>query len=140
MIYIGADHGGFDLKTQIIDYFKKNDILFTDLGTNSTESVDYPDFAHAVCKKVLEEKSNLGILICKTGVGMSIAANKVSGIRAALCKDAEVAALCRQHNNANVLCLGARDLDVASAIQIINAFLSAEFEGGRHQKRVDKFE
>lgn len=140
MIYIGSDHGGFVLKKQIMDYFDKNGIKYQNLGTDSAESVDYPDYAHAVCNRVLRNPNNIGILICKTGVGMSIAANKIKGIRAALCKDTEVAALCRQHNNANVLCLGARDLDENDTIDIINAFLSAQFEGGRHQTRVDKFE
>lgn len=140
MIYIGADHGGYILKKDVMNFFDKKGIKYQNLGTDSDQSVDYPDYAYAVCKKVLENQSNFGILICKTGIGMSIAANKIKGIRAALCKDAEVASLCRQHNDANVLCLGARDLDAEQASQIIEAFLSAQFEGGRHQKRVDKFE
>ena len=140
MIYIGADHGGYLLKKEITDYFDKNGIQYQNLGTDTGDSVDYPDYAKAVCQNVLQSPENFGILICKTGVGMSIAANKIRGIRAALCKDVEVATLCRQHNNANVLCLGARDLDAIEAIKMVKAFLYAQFEGGRHQKRVDKFE
>lgn len=140
MIYIGCDHGGVEVKNEIVKHLEEKNVSCVDVGTNSLNSVDYPDFAKKVCEKVLRNPKNVGILICKTGVGMSISANKFKGIRAALCKDATVAKLCRQHNNANVLCLGARNLSPQKAIKMVDVFLKTEFSGGRHQVRVDKIE
>ena len=137
-IFLASDHAGFTLKTKIISYLKENSINHIDLGCDSNEkSVDYPDYAHALCQK-FDEKENIGILICGSGVGVSIAANRYPNIRAALCMGEEIAKLSRQHNDANVLCLGARFLEEDKAITIIKTFLETSFENGRHQIRVDK--
>src|SRR3990172_1089435 len=132
MIFIGADHAGFELKGKIIEHLKEKNIKLEDEGTYSEESVDYPDFAKKVAEKVLNNKNALGILICGTGIGISIAANKVNGIRAALCTNEIMAEYARKHNNANVLCIGARIVGEELAWSIVNTFLSNEFEGGRH--------
>ena len=138
-IFVGSDHGGFDLKSYICKFFSDTGINYTDCGTFSSESVDYPDIAEDVCKNnLLKTPDSLAILICGTGIGISIAANKINGIRAALCLNDNMAKLARQHNNANVLCLGGRILDKELAISIINSFLGSEFDGGRHQNRIDK--
>ena len=110
-ISIGSDHAGYILKDFIVDYLKQNQHTITDFGCNSAESVDYPDYAHKVCVDFIHKKSNYGILICGTVIGMSMAANKVAGVRAALCKDVYSAEMTRKHNNANILCLGARNTD-----------------------------
>ena len=139
MIYIASDHGGFALKKVILNYLKKKKIRYEDLGTNSLESVDYPDIAQKLCKKVLESKSK-GILICGAGIGMGIAANRFKGIRAAVCTNEYMARMAIRHNNANVLCLGARVLGDEIAKEIVDAFLSSKFEAGRHKRRVLKLD
>lgn len=136
-IYIGSDHAGFDLKEQIKKLFE-GQYEFVDLGTNSSESVDYPDFAHAVAEEVLKGTDRVGVLICGTGNGMAMTANKHAGIRAALCWSPEISALARQHNNANILVLPARFITTDNAVETMNAFFNAVFEGGRHQRRIDK--
>lgn len=136
-IYIGSDHAGVELKTLVKEHFSKR-FDFEDAGTFSTESVDYPDFAHVVANNVLNNSQSLGILICGTGNGMAITANKHAGIRAALCWSPEIAALAKQHNNANIIVLPARFISTEMAMDTLNAFLTAEFEGGRHQRRIDK--
>ena len=139
-IAIGADHGGYSLKEILIEDLKSSGYDLEDLGTYSTDSVDYPDFSQKVCNQVTQGQADLGILICGTGIGMSIAANKHQGIRAALCGDVYSAKLTRQHNNSNVLCLGARVIGDELAKMIVHTWLDAEFEGGRHQGRLDKLE
>lgn len=139
-IAIGADHGGYSLKEILIEDLKSSGYDLEDLGTYSTDSVDYPDFSQKVCNQVTQGQADLGILICGTGIGMSIAANKHQGIRAALCGDVYSAKLTRQHNNSNVLCLGARVIGDELAKMIVQTWLDAEFEGGRHQGRIDKLE
>lgn len=138
MIYIGCDHGGFALKQEIFKYIKEDlGEEAEDLGCYDTSSVDYPDYAEKVCRKVVSENAK-GILICGTGIGISIAANKIAGIRCALCSEPFSAEMTRRHNNANVLAMGGRTVGTELAKSIVKAFLSAEFEGGRHQKRLDK--
>jgi len=138
MLYIGSDHGGFKLKGSIIEYLKEKNIDTEDCGAYSEDSVDYPDFAKAVAEKVLSDEGSLGIVICGTGIGISIAANKVNGIRAALCTNEAMAKLARQHNNANILAFGERIVGLELAKSIVDAFLHYGFEGGRHARRVDK--
>ena len=133
-LYIASDHAGFALKSKLCDRFES----LVDLGTNSEESVDYPDFARKLTNEVLKDPDNLGILICGTGVGMSIAANRVKGIRAGLVSNNEIARLIRQHNNANVLVLPGRFMDEEEAIKSVKTFIETEFEAGRHQARIDK--
>ena len=133
-LYIASDHAGFALKSKLCVFFKS----LVDLGTNSEESVDYPDFAHKLTNEVLKDNSNLGILICGTGVGMSMAANRVKGNRAGLVSNNEIARLIRQHNNANVLVLPGRFMDEEEAIKSVKTFIETEFEAGRHQARIDK--
>ena len=133
-LYIASDHAGFALKSKLCNRFES----LVDLGTNSEESVDYPDFAHKLTNEVLKDAGNLGILICGTGVGMSMAANRVKGIRAGLVSNNEIARLIRQHNNANVLVLPGRFMDEEEAIKSVKTFIETEFEAGRHQARIDK--
>ncbi|MBE6692935.1 MAG: ribose 5-phosphate isomerase B [Ruminococcaceae bacterium] len=140
MIALGCDHGGLEIKNAIIEDFKKKGIEFIDLGTNTTDSVDYPVYAKAVCAEVISGKCEKGILCCGTGIGMSIAANKVKGIRAAVLSDSFSAEMTRKHNNSNVLCLGGRVIDSEKAVELANIFISTEFEGGRHEKRVAMLE
>jgi ribose 5-phosphate isomerase B len=140
ILAIASDHAGVSYKKDLIAYLTEKGYECINLGTDTEDSVDYPLYADAVCKKVTTGEADLGILICGTGIGMSIAANKHKGIRAGLCGDPESAALTRQHNNANVLCMGARILSFEKAIEITEAFLGAEFMGGRHQRRVDMLE
>lgn len=137
-IAIAADHGGFELKDSMVEYIKGLGNEVMDLGTNSADSVDYPDYAKKVCEEIQQENSDLGILICGTGIGMSLAANKFEGIRAACVSDVYSAKMSRNHNNANVLCIGARVIGDEVAKLIIKTFLENEFEAGRHQRRVDK--
>ncbi len=137
MIAIGSDHAGFQLKQQLINYFEENKIKYEDLGTNSLESVDYPDFGFKVGKAVTTGKYNYGIVICGTGIGISIAANKVKGVRAALVYDENTARLAKEHNNANIIAFGGRTTSLPEAIKIINAYQGATFEK-RHQNRIDK--
>ncbi|MFO1502065.1 MAG: ribose 5-phosphate isomerase B [Verrucomicrobiota bacterium] len=139
-IAVGADHAGLALKDTLKDYLLKRGINVADLGTNASESSDYPDFARAVAEEVVSGRSQLGLLICSTGIGMSIAANKVPGIRAALVTNEETALLARQHNDANVLCLGQKITLPDHAKRIIDTFLEARFQGGRHERRLDKIE
>ena len=133
-IYIASDHAGYELKTKLCNFFK----TFVDLGTNSNERVDYPDFAYKLTTKVSQNNDSFGILICGTGVGMSIAANREKSIRAGLVNSAEIAGLIRQHNNANVLVLPGRFMQDEEAKKCIKIFLETEFEAGRHQQRIDK--
>ncbi|WP_306479409.1 ribose 5-phosphate isomerase B [Finegoldia magna] len=137
-IAIAADHGGFELKDSMVEYIKSLGNEVVDLGTNSADSVDYPDYAKKVCEEIQQGNSDLGILICGTGIGMSLAANKFDGIRAACVSDVYSAKMSRNHNNANVLCIGARVIGDEVAKLIIKTFLENEFEAGRHQRRVDK--
>jgi len=136
-IAIGCDHWGVNLKPNIIKVITGAGHSYEDFGCYTTDSVDYPDIAKKVAEAVTRDYFECGILICGTGIGMSIAANKVKGIRAALCHDAFSAQRARQHNDANILCLGARE-EQEPVAEIVNAFLTGEFEGGRHQRRVDK--
>ena len=137
-IAIAADHGGFELKDSMVEYIISLGNEVMDLGTNSADSVDYPDYAKKVCEEIQQENSDLGILICGTGIGMSLAANKFEGIRAACVSDVYSAKMSRNHNNANVLCIGARVIGDEVAKLIIKTFLENKFEAGRHQRRVDK--
>ncbi len=138
MIILACDHAGYNLKEQIKEFFNKENITTIDVGTYSTEMVDYPDYAKAGNQKVVENNNNVGIYICGTGIGMSIAANKNPKIRAALCDSTNFAALARKHNNANVLVLPGRYVSKQKAIRIIKVFLTTNFEGGRHARRVKK--
>lgn len=135
-IFIGSDHAGFELKSVLQDELLL-EYLVTDCGANSTDSVDYPLFAHDVANNVLSNPDSIGILICATGIGMSIAANRHRGIRAALCRGVKDVKLARHHNNANVLVLGATHTSPDEAIEMIKAFLSTSFDGGRHEKRIN---
>lgn len=137
-IAIAADHAGYDLKEAIKEHFTKHGYIFKDFGTNSGESVDYPDFAHPLAESVENGTYKRGITICGSGNGISMAANKHQGVRAALCWIPEIAALARQHNAANVCSLPARYISSEKAIEIVNTFLTTDFEGGRHQRRVEK--
>ncbi len=139
-IGIGSDHGGFELKESIKEYLKQEGIEYVDYGTNSTESVDYPDFGKKVAEAVVSKEVDRGIVICGTGIGISISANKVSGIRCALCGDTFSARMSRAHNNANILALGGRVTGVGLALDIVKEFLEGEFEGGRHARRVNKID
>jgi len=139
-IAFGADHGGFELKEILRKHLEARGVAIADFGTNSRESTDYPDYAQLVGQSVIAHKAHLGVLVCTTGIGMSIAANKLPGIRAALVADEATAALCRQHNNANVLCLAGKTTPPETAKKIVDAFLHAHFEGGRHERRVNKME
>lgn len=137
IIAFGCDHGGFDYKKAVIDHLTAAGCEVIDCGCNSSEAVDYPIYADAVCKAITEGKADLGILICGTGIGMSIAANKHKGIRAAACENTFSARATREHNNSNILCLGARVIGVGLALDMIDLFVTTEFAGGRHQRRVD---
>ncbi len=137
-IAIGSDHGGYDLKRLIVSYLKDQGGEVVDVGCHSLESVDYPDFAELVCEQVQSGTCPGGILICGTGIGMSIAANRYRDIRAALCHEAYTARMSREHNNANVLCIGARVVGQEVALDIVRAWISTEFAGGRHQVRLAK--
>ena len=136
-ITIGCDHAGYELKLKVIDHLKSRGIEVIDVGTHSTDSCDYPNIAHAVCKNIQDGVTELGILVCGTGIGMSMAANKHRGIRAAVCGDIFSATMTRRHNDANVLCLGARVIGVELAKMLVDAFVSAPFDGGRHTPRVE---
>ena len=137
MIAIGCDHGGFELKCAVMNHLLNKKIEYVDCGCEG-ERCDYPDIAETVCKKVTSGECELAILICGTGIGMSIAANKIKGIRAAVCSDWYSAKYTRLHNNANVLCLGGRVLGAGLALELVDVFLETEFEGGRHSDRIDK--
>lgn len=137
-IAIASDHGGYELKETLKKHLEEKKISFTDCGTDSTASCDYPDFAEKACRLVQEGKAERAVLICGTGIGMSIAANKMRGIRAACCHDTFSAHFTRAHNDANVLCMGARVVGPGLAEFVLDAFLEGTFEGGRHQRRLDK--
>ena len=137
MIILACDHAGYELKEQIKEFFNKENITTIDVGTYSKDKVDYPDFAKAGNEKVLQNANNVGIYICGTGIGMSLAANKVKGIRAAAVSEHFSAKYTRLHNNSNILCLGGRVVGVGTALELVDLFVDTNFEGGRHQKRVD---
>jgi len=137
-ISIGNDHAGVEYKNYIKEYLLAKDIEVNNYGTDSLDSVDYPDFAHPVSNDVNEEKSDLGILICGSGNGVCMTANKYKNVRAALCWNKELALLSKSHNNANIVCIPARFIEKEEALEIIKTFISQEFEGGRHERRVNK--
>lgn len=137
-IAMAADHGGYELKNILIDYLEKKGHSIINLGTDTPDSVDYPDYAKSCCEEVTSGRADFGILVCGTGVGISIAANKIDGIRCGLCPSKEIAALVKQHNNANVIALGGRFTSPEDAKDIVDSYMAAQFEGGRHQTRVDK--
>lgn len=137
-IGIAVDHGGFTLKQAVSDEIRAAGFDVLDLGTDNEESVDYPDFALKLVNAIRENRVARGVLICGTGIGVSIAANRHPGIRAALCYDEDTATLARQHNDANIICMGARKTDPAQARNMVRIFLETEFEGGRHARRVEK--
>lgn len=137
MIALGSDHGGFELKQTIKEWLDEQKIEYTDMGSFTMESVNYPEIAESVARAVQSGEFEKGILVCGTGLGMSIAANKFKGIRASCCSDCFSAKLTRQHNDANILCLGGRVVGPGLAIMMVDLFLHTEFEGGRHQKRLD---
>jgi len=136
-IYIASDHAGFEFKEKI-KIALSSKILLIDVGTSNQSSVDYPDFAHLICKRICDDTSSFGILICGSGIGMSIVANRYKFIRAALCLDEKMAKLARQHNDANILVLGSRLISWQEAIKCVNMFFSTKFGGGRHQTRLEK--
>lgn len=137
MIAIGCDHGGYEMKCAVMNHLLNEKIEFVDLGCNG-ESCDYPDIAEKVCEKVTSGECKLAILVCGTGIGMAMSANKIKGIRAAVCSDYFSAKYTRLHNDANVLCLGGRVLGAGLALELVDVFLETEFEGGRHVNRINK--
>ncbi len=139
-IAIGADHGGFQAKEALISYLQSKGFDVKNLGTNSEASVDYPDFAQKVCQEILNAQADLGVLICGTGIGISIAANRFKGIRAALLYSDDVARLAKLHNNANIAVFGGRTMSVQEMKQRLDIFLNTEFEGGRHIRRLEKLD
>lgn len=138
IIAIGSDHGGFELKGHIVAHLKEKGIEVKDFGVHCEDSVDYSDCAKPVCRAVLDGECEIGILICGTGIGISMAANKFDGIRAALCSDVFSAKMAKEHNNANIICLGGRVTGRELANMIVDTFLEAEFQGGRHADRIAK--
>lgn len=138
MIALGCDHGGFQLKQAVMKYLDEKGLAYKDYGTYTEDSCDYPIYGEAVARAIVDGECEQGIIICGTGIGISIAANKVKGVRAALCHNVFTAQMARQHNNAQILAMGARVLDEETALNIVEAFLSNEFEGGRHEVRVNK--
>lgn len=140
IIGLAADHAGYELKEQIRKYLDSSNYTNVDFGTHNTDSMDYPDVIHPLCDAIKDNKIDLGIIFCGSGNGVNITANKHKGIRSALCWIPEIAKLAREHNNANIIALPARFINEITAKDIVDAFLSAEFEGGRHQRRVDKIE
>lgn len=137
-IAIASDHGGFELKAVIKKHLEEGSHSVTDLGTDSPESCDYTDFAEKCAASVIRGEADFGIVVCGTGIGISIAANKVKGIRCALCYSSEAARLSKEHNNANMIALGGRTTSDEAALAIVDAYMAAEFQGGRHQRRIDK--
>mgnify|MGYP002518328316 CR=1 FL=1 len=138
IIALGCDHGGFEHKNAILKHLEEKGFTVKDFGIYENVSVDYPDIAAKVCESIQNGECQLGILVCGTGIGMSIAANKIKGIRCALCPSKEIAALTKQHNNANVIALGGRFTSFEDAKDIVDSYMNATFEGGRHQRRVDQ--
>ena len=139
-IAIASDHGGFELKEKLVQHFKSQNTILDDLGTYNTDSVDYPDYADKMADYILSKKADLGILICGTGIGISIAANRHKGIRAALLYSDFAAEMAKKHNNANIIVFGGRTMRFEDVVSYIDIFLQSEFEGGRHQKRLDKLD
>lgn len=139
-IAIASDHGGFDMKQALIKYFASKNQPLIDLGTHDSCSVDYPDYADKMAKYILDGQAQLGILICGTGIGISIAANRHKGIRAALLYNDFVAQKAKEHNNANIIVFGGRTMEIPDVIRYCETFLNASFEGGRHQQRLDKLD
>ena len=135
---IGCDHGGFELKEAVRAYLEERQIPYEDFGAYSTDSVDYAPIAAKAARYVASGQADCGVLICSTGIGISIAANKVKGIRAALCTNEFCAEMTRRHNNANILCMGGKVVDSATARKLVDIFLNTLFEGGRHQRRIDQ--
>lgn len=138
MLAVGCDHGGFELMKSVKKHLDESGIEYIDFGTTTGEPVDYPDIAKAVCEAVVSGRCDNALLFCGTGIGISMAANKVKGIRAACCSDYFSAKYTRLHNDANVLCMGGRVVGAGLACELVDVFLNTEFEGGRHQKRIDK--
>ena len=136
-IAVASDHGGFKLKEEVKAHLMERGLEVLDLGTHNEDSVDYPAYGKACGEAVVSGQADVGIVVCGTGIGISIAANKVKGVRCGLCTSVEMATLTKQHNNANVLALGGRTTETGLAMQIVDAWLDTEFEGGRHQRRVD---
>ena len=139
-IAIASDHGGFDLKESVIYSLREKGLEIDDLGPSSDDSVDYPDYGIKLAQKIVEQKVERGILICGTGVGMSIVVNRFPGIRGTLCSDAYTAKMCREHNDSNILIMGGRVISKDLALEIVMIWLKTEFEGGRHQRRLDKID
>lgn len=137
-IAVGADHAGFELKEKVREYLASRDYEVEDHGTSSTDSVDYPDFAERVATQVASKQATYGVLVCGTGLGMAVAANKVPGVRAAACSETLSARMAREHNDANVLTLGGRLIDEAAARKILDTWLATPFAGGRHERRLEK--
>lgn len=137
-IALACDHGGLNLKKAVIKYLTENGYEYEDYGTNTTDSCDYPDYALPAAEAVAQGKCDRGIVICSTGIGVSIVANKVPGVRCAHCHDAYCAKFTRLHNDSNVLAMGEKVVGIGYALQIVETFLTTEFEGGRHQRRIDK--
>lgn len=139
-IIIGCDHGGLNLKNKVVEHLKEIGYEVEDVGTYTSDSVDYPIYAKKVAHAVADGKYEKGIIICGTGIGVSIVANKVKGIRASLCGDTFSAKATRQHNNSNILCMGERVIGASLALDIVDIWLTTEYEGGRHQRRIDMME
>jgi ribose 5-phosphate isomerase B len=137
-VAIGGDHAGFEYKEDLISYLEAQEIPFQDFGTYSTDSVDYPDFAHPVASAVEQGEASFGILLCGSANGVAITANKHQGIRAAICWGEEITKLAREHNNANIICIPARFVREGDAEKMVGIFMNTEFEGGRHERRVEK--
>jgi ribose 5-phosphate isomerase B len=138
MVSAGSDHAGYDYKVQLLNFLEKEGFKINDKGTNSSESVDYPDFAHPVAESVENGEADWGLLICGSANGVAITANKHQHVRAAICWKIEIAALSRQHNNANIICIPARFVSIEEAIEMVKVFIATPFEGGRHAGRVQK--
>ena len=137
-IAIGCDHGGFELKEAVRGYLEERQIPYEDFGAYNTDSVDYAPIAAKAARAVAAGQADFGVLVCSTGIGISMAANKVKGIRAALCTNEFCAEMTRRHNNANILCMGGKVIDKETAVKLVDIFLRTEFEGGRHQRRIDQ--
>lgn len=137
-IAIGSDHAGFELKQIIVEHLSSKNVDFVDFGTNSLDSVDYPDFAKRVADEVSNKDLVMGILVCGSGQGMAMTANRYKDVRAAICHNSDVAKVTREHNDANILCLGSRFIEEAEALKCVDVFLSTDFEGERHLKRINK--
>ncbi|MBI5390586.1 ribose 5-phosphate isomerase B [Candidatus Woesearchaeota archaeon] len=140
MLYLGSDHAGFPLKQHVKAFLQQKKVPFKDLGTNNEASCDYPDYAKKVAEEVIKKQDHRGILICGTGIGMSITANKIKGIRAALCYSEYTAEYARKHNNANILCFGGLTTAPELAVKMVDLFIKTPFEGGRHERRIAKID